>query len=164
MIHVNLSRYIIHAFVRPFSSMKFFNEQHRVHDTLCFIAASAVPRSWLYQRIGLKGAFKMGYAGQTSLVYTLIRVSHLQTEMTNDTIVIAYLFYRVRIISKTSFYVARTRAFCQLRVRKCFRRVKIEESQWSSYKFSGITRLVSVQSRLEGYNEDCYSRDVRKFL
>lgn len=87
-----------------------------------FITASAVPRSRLYQSIGLrrKDAFKDGLrgSGESRLHAPSRRESHLQTEMTNGAIVIARLFDRVRIISKTSLYVARMEAFCQSRTRE----------------------------------------------
>lgn len=70
-------------------------------DMLCFIIASAVPRSRLYQSISprLEDAFKDGLHGsdESRLHAHSRRESHLPTEMTNGTIVIAPLFYRVRI-------------------------------------------------------------------
>lgn len=75
-----------------------------------FITASAVPRSRLDQSIGLRreDAFKDGLRGsdESRLHARSRRESRSQTEMTNGAIVIARLFYRVRIISKTSLYVA----------------------------------------------------------
>lgn len=110
--------------------MKFFNEQ-RVHGILFL---SSLPQflevDYIRASVSVvKARLRMGYAGQTSLVYTLVpaesRTYRQKWQMAQS--FIARLFYRVRIISKTSLYVARMGTFCQSHVRKSSRGTKIEE-------------------------------------
>jgi len=94
---------------------------NEVYGSLCFIAASAVPRIWLYQSIGLRleDAFKDGFRGSDGVSFTRLFSSRVAFADRNDKWH-DRLFYRVHI-SKTPLYVASL--YCH--VRKSFWRIKI---------------------------------------
>jgi len=104
VIHVKLSCYIIHAHCTSLLLNEIFQWAHDMgpwHILFyhCFRSSS---KSIISEHCRLEDAFKNRLHGsdESRLHAHSRRGSHLQTEMTNDTIVIACLFYRVRIISK----------------------------------------------------------------
>lgn len=107
VIHVNLSCYIIHAHWTSLLFNEIFQWAMGPWHVLFYHHFRSSSKSIISEYLEDACKNRLHGSDESRLHAHSRRESHLQTEMTNDTIVIACLFYRVRIISKTYFFISR---------------------------------------------------------